>query len=144
MVVTFLGHRNSPPDLQPQLESLLIHLIEHQGASHFYIGNHGNFDCLVRRTLEKLSSCYTHIHFEVVLAYLPTKNKTACSFSIFPEGLESVHPKYAITKRNRWMIEHSDCVVAYVTHHFGGAAQFLHIAEQKKKLIFNLAVDIPE
>ena len=84
MVVTFLGHRNSPPDLQPQLESLLIHLIEHQGASHFYIGNHGHFDFLVRRTLEKLSSRYTHIHFEVVLAYLPTKNKTDCSFSIFP------------------------------------------------------------
>lgn len=36
--------------------------------------------------------------------------------TMFPEGLELVHPCYAIERRNGWMFERSDYFVTYVHH----------------------------
>lgn len=33
--------------------------------------------------------------------------------TMFPEGLELVHPRYAIERRNGWMLERSDYFVTY-------------------------------
>jgi hypothetical protein len=40
---------------------------------------------------------------------------------IIPDVLAGVHPKSAITKRNRWMVENSDFIIAYVLRDHGGA-----------------------
>lgn len=37
------------------------------------------------------------------------------------------------------MLEHSDYVVAYVTHTWGGAAKFVEKAKKKGKLVINLS-----
>lgn len=36
------------------------------------------------------------------------------------------------------MIEHADYVVTYVTHLFGGAAQFSALAKSKGKIIYDI------
>ncbi len=46
-----------------------------------------------------------------------------------PEEIENVHPKAAITKRNRWLVEHSDLLIAYVRRNTCGAAACLKTAE---------------
>ena len=43
-----------------------------------------------------------------------------------------------ISHRNRWMLDASDCVVAYVTHSWGGATQFTEQAEKKGKRVIRL------
>ena len=40
-----------------------------------------------------------------------------------------------LLKRNRYMVDKADYVVAYITHGWGGAAQTLEYAKQKKKSI---------
>lgn len=61
--------------------------------------------------------------------------------TIFPEGLELVPRRFAITHRNRWMVDQADYVVAYVDHNYGGAAQTLKYAKGKgTKQILNLAL----
>ena len=59
--------------------------------------------------------------------------------SVVYPPLEQVPLKFAISKRNEWMISQSDFVIAYVEHSFGGAYQGLHYARQKGKRIVNLA-----
>ena len=55
---------------------------------------------------------------------------------MLPEGIEMVHPRYAISWRNDWLLKHSECVIAYVDRPWGGAAKYLEKAErQSKKLI---------
>lgn len=105
----------------------------------FYVGNNGSFDTMVRRQLEDLSQTYP-IEYHVVLAYLPTeKNKyDNLTNTIYPEGLETVPKRFAISWRNKWMIQQSDVVVTYVTRNFGGAAQFKAMAERFGKLIINI------
>ena len=43
--------------------------------------------------------------------------------------------RYAITHRNRYMVDKADFVVSYVLHGWGGAAQTLEYAQQKRKSI---------
>ena len=140
MVCTFFGHKDTPKEIEPTLRSTLIDLIENKNVNMFYVGNNGNFDTMVRRQLEDLSQTYT-ITYHVVLAYLPTeKNKyDNLTNTIYPEGLETVPKRFAISWRNKWMIQQSDIVVTYVTHNFGGAYQFTMLAENGAKEIIRLS-----
>ena len=139
MVCTFFGHKDTPKEIEPTLWSTLIDLIENKNVNVFYVGNNGNFDTMVRRQLEDLSKTYP-ITYSVVLAYLPTeKNKyDNLTNTIYPEGLETVPKRFAISWRNKWMIQQSDIVVTYVTHNFGGAAQFKEMAARMGKTVFNI------
>ena len=139
MTVTFFGHKDTPKEIEPTLRSTLIDLIDNKNVNVFYVGNNGNFDTMVRRQLEDLSKTYP-ITYSVVLAYLPTeKNKSVnLTNTIYPECLEIVTKRFAISWRNKWMIQQSDIVVTYVTHNFGGAAQFKEMAERQRKTVINL------
>ena len=141
MVCTFFGHKDTPKEIEPTLRSTLIDLIENKNVNVFYVGNNGNFDIMVRRQLEDLSQAYP-ITYSVVLAYLPTeKNKYDNLLNtIYPEGLETVPKRFAISWRNKWMIQQSDIVVTYVTHNFGGAWQFKELAERINKSTIELSV----
>ena len=139
MVCTFFGHKDTPKEIEPTLRSTLIDLIENKNVNVFYVGNNGSFDSMVCRQLEDLSQTYP-ITYSVVLAYLPTeKNKyDNLTNTIYPEGLETVPKRFAISWRNKWMIQQSDIVVTYVTHNFGGAAQFKEMAVRMGKTAFNI------
>ena len=49
-----------------------------------------------------------------------------------------VIPRYAISKRNIWLVNNSDLIIAFVGRSFGGAAKMLAYAKQKKKNYINL------
>lgn len=58
--------------------------------------------------------------------------------NMLPEGIESVHPRYAISWRNKWIVNESDMVICYITHSWGGAAQYVEKAKKKGATINNL------
>ena len=132
--VTFFGHRDTPKETEPALRLTLTDLIENKNATVFYVGNHGNFDVMVRRQLEDLSKTYP-IKYYVVLAYMPSKNDNPDEHSILPEGIETVPKRFAINYRNKWMLGKSDIVVTYVTRNFGGAWEFKQMAEKNQKKV---------
>ena len=140
MTVTFFGHKDTPKEIEPTLRATLVDLIENHGATEFYVGNNGNFDTMVRRQFENLSQTYP-ITYNVVLAYLPTKKSEYDDYTntILPEGIETIPKRFAISYRNKWMIQQSDVVVTYVTHSFGGAAQFKKMAVKQGKNIIELS-----
>ncbi len=135
---TFFGHRNTPENAEVPLRKALIQLIERENVSLFYVGNHGNFDRMVRKVLMDLKQIYPHITYHIVLAYFPRSAQEDYTDTIYPDGLELTPPKYAIDKRNRWMLERSNYVVSYVVHTFGGAGKFKELAEKKGKYVINL------
>ena len=138
-IVTFFGHRDTPKETEPVLRLTLIELIENKNATVFYVGNHGNFDAMVRRQLEDLSKTYP-IKYYVVLAYMPSKNDNPDEHSILPEGIETVPKRFAINYRNKWMLGKSDIVVTYVTRNFGGAVQFMNMATISTKAVINIGM----
>ncbi len=137
---TFFGHRDCPETINPKLHSTIIDLIEHHDVDMFYVGNQGQFDAMVRSALKKLKQEYPHIDYAVVLAYMPGKPTEYEDYSdtIFPEGLETVHPRYAISYRNTWMLTHSDYIITYVIRPCGGAVGFAKKAARLNKIVLNL------
>lgn len=137
---TFFGHKECPDSVVASLQEVLLDLIVNEGVGCFYVGNNGRFDAMVHHQLKDLVLQFPNLHYAVVLAYLPTNPQNAdYSDTMFPEGLESVPPRYAIAWRNRWMLARSDIVVAYVTHSWGGAARYVQLASRQGKAVVNLA-----
>ena len=140
MICTFFGHRDTPESVRILLREVLLNLIENQGVRQFYVGNQGNFDAMTYSLLVELEQSHG-IRYEVVLAYLPQKTAGLCDVdhTLLLEGIETVPPRYAIEYRNKWMINHCDVVVTYVTRNFGGAAKFKEMALRKNKTVIELA-----
>ena len=57
---------------------------------------------------------------------------------IIPTELADVHYKAVITKRNRWIIQHSDIVIIYTKRNFGGAYNAKRYAERLGKRIIDI------
>ena len=140
-VCTFFGHRDCPETIKPYLREVLTDLIINQEVDTFYVGNQGRFDGIVRSVLRELEQEHPEIHYAVVLAYMPGKKNEYDDFSdtILPEGIEAVHPRYAISWRNRWMLQRSDYVVTYITHSWGGAAQYAQKAKRAGKTVMDVS-----
>ena len=141
MTCTFFGHRDCQDSIKPKLRQTLVDLIANHGVDMFYVGNQGRFDTIVRGVLRELKKEYPQIDYAVVLAYIPGKQTEYDDYSdtMLPEGIESVHPRYAISWRNNWMLKRSDYVVTYIAHPWGGAAQFAHKTERLGKIIIKLS-----
>ena len=140
---TFFGHRECPDSIKTQLRTVLIDLMTSYDVDMFFVGNQGRFDAIVRGVLRELKKEYPQmrINYAVVLAYFPGKQNEDDDYSdtMLPEGIESVHPRYAISWRNNWMLQQSDYVVTYITHSWGGAAQYAAKAARQGKTVINLA-----
>lgn len=137
---TFFGHRDCPETVRPKLRAVLVDLIEHHGVDRFYVGRQGAFDRMAQGVLRELAGRYPHIQCTVVLERLPTRYIEVSGIdTIFPAGLETVPPRFAIVRRNEWMLCQADCVVTYVTHSWGGAAQFAAKAKRQGKPVYELA-----
>ena len=137
---TFFGHRDCREEIKPRLREILVNLIEKNNVDMFYVGHQGQFDAYVHSELKKLKQEYPQINYAVVLAYMPGKKTEYDDYSdtMLPEGIEFVHPHYAISWRNNWMLKQSHYVVTYITHSYGGAYHYAEKARRQKKVVINL------
>lgn len=137
MTVTFCGHsQTSDQDkIASWLDMILPALIE-GGATTFYLGGYGDFDRLAAAAVRRQKNIYPHIESILVLPYLSRKFDAAAYDGTTYPPLEKTPPRYAIVKRNQWMVNESDVVISGVVHSFGGAAKTLDFARGKRKVIF--------
>lgn len=136
--MTFCGHAEIPQggEIERWLYAVTQGLIE-QGATTFYLGGYGAFDRLAAAVLREQKKKYPQIELVLVLAYLSAGQETAgYDRTVYPP-LEGVPYRLAISRRNRWMVQAADMVVACVLHDWGGAAATLRCAKQKRKRVIN-------
>ena len=132
---TFFGHRDCPSSAKESLYAAIERLICNQQVDTFYVGTQGAFDRMAYAALVELRQRYSHIKVYRVLAYMPKPSDIDIADTIVPEGIETAHPRNAIVRRNNWMIDCSDYVIAYITHPTGGAYQAVERAKNKDKTI---------
>ncbi len=136
MIVTFCGHRevNEPETVKVWLEEVVDSLI-HEGADTFYLGGYGQFDAMAAAVVRNKKERYPQIRSVLVLPYLD-RNYDASAYdeTLYPP-LENVPRRYAITRRNEYMVNHADVVVAYVVYSFGGAYKTLCYVERNHKRV---------
>ena len=146
MTITFCGHSNFlfSDEEKEKLKQLLIKEIRKNPTCKFYLGGYGDFDSLCLRTLRELKTDFPDIELLFITPYLD-KNYSKLELAkyyyddvIFPP-IENVPRKFAILKRNEWMVDSADLVIAYVKYSWGGAAKTLEYAKRKKVPIINIA-----
>ena len=139
MRVTFCGHSQLYGD--PEIENRLKNEIEElilKGADEFFLGGYGQFDNLCAKCLKTLKEIYPHIKSVLVIPYLEKSYPTFLYDETLYPPLEDVPKRFAIVKRNEYMVEKSDVIISYVTRTYGGAYSTLNYAKRKKKTIINL------
>ena len=147
MIVTFCGHADFQKT--PALSSRLLTLLaEHVGdtPAEFYLGGYGGFDSLAYEVASQYKKIHPQVSLVFVTPYLSVEYQrthlaeAAARYDsiLYPE-LERVPPRFAITHRNRYMVEKADLVIAYVCRERGGAYQAYRHALRKGKAVINLA-----
>ena len=137
----FIGHRQCTEDIKGALRKAIEKMITDYNVCTFYVGTQGAFDRMVYAVLAELEKCYD-IRTVVVLAYL---NSPSCEEvyydyekTIFPDVLATTPPRFAIRRRNAFMMKSAAHMIAYVNTRPSNA--YLHFAEAvaKKKHVINI------
>ena len=150
---TFAGHRNLfLPNADRKIEMALDGLIARDEPLVFYTGGMGEFDskCASAVRAAKHRHHGKEIRLILVLPYMSNRLNTdrnyyESSFDdvMIPRELAGIHPKAAIQKRNRWMVDRSDYLIACVHRDFGGAYETAQYAMRKGVPVLNLAQQEP-
>ena len=146
---TFAGHREVYDcSLESSIELTIESILKKDNSFVFYCGDMGEFDEMCSAAVRTAKRRHPEIDIKlmIVLPYMMPKVNTDKYFYenlydeiIIPMELSDAHYKSAITKRNRWIVDQSDILIAYVYKEFGGAYTTLKYACSKKKEIINLA-----
>ena len=140
MVVAFCGHKNvyQTERVSQQVKQILSSLVK-EGADTFLLGGYGSFDSIAAVAVRDLKKEYPGLRSILVVPYLIRDYDTSLyDESVYPP-IEDVPKRFAISRRNEWMVDKADVIIAYVDHDWGGAAAALRYAERKKKRIINVA-----
>ena len=146
MVITFVGHRDfrKSERTERDLLNILNHFALRCEQLCCYCGGYGNFDNFAAACVKLLQSRYPNVRNCLILPYKTLEFEKNFRFLqdyydeiIFPP-LGNTPPKFAIVKRNQWMIDNSDIVISCVHRTQGGAARTLAYAKQKRLPICSL------
>lgn len=135
--VSFIGHREVEHfrEVEEQLERIVVELIKTKEYVEFYVGRNGEFDLMVASVIKRSQRDYGYANSSLILVIpYPIANledmEKYYDEVMYPVELYKVHYKAAITKRNEWMVDHSDLLIAYVVRDMGGAYDCLIKAEK--------------
>ena len=146
MTITFCGHSNFSFDntVKEKLRKLLLQEIRKNPACKFYLGGYGDFDSLCLNILKEIKADFPNIELLFITPYLDDNYSKLETAKLYYDGiiyppLENVPRRFCISKRNEWMVDEADLVIAFVKYSWGGAAKTLEYAKRKKVEFFNLA-----
>ena len=149
-VCTFAGHRQIfAARLSDKIDAALEKLLISDTDFTFYTGGMGEFDALCSSAVRgaKRRHPEKNIRLLLVLPYMmqdinDNKDYYEQSYDdiLVPMELMGVHYKGAIKKRNQWMLDRSDVLLAFVYREFGGAYETLQYAKKRPSMdIINFA-----
>ena len=147
MVISFCGHREFNPDAEKEktIIDILLKYAETEQEVVCYTGGYGAFDWFAASCINKAKKAAPNIVSCLIIPYITASHLDRINLhskefdeTIYPP-LENVPKRFAIIRRNEWMVDNSDLLIACVLYSWGGAAQTLEYAQRKKKSIINLA-----
>lgn len=135
----FFGHRDTSEAIIPLLEKEILHAIQSEGIRNFYVGNNGKFDYYVQKVLQKIRKA-DPIEYTIVLSRIDESalNKEQ-NATLFPTGLESSPPQFAISKRNNWLIAQASYAIVYAKYKASNSYRLMQKCIKKGAKTINLA-----
>ncbi len=148
MRVAFAGHSNifGCEDLKEAIKVKLRENITNTDNITVFLGGYGDFDNIRAYAIKELKQEYANIERIYITPYISTNEQRKisemqkdglCDTSLYPP-IENVPLRYAIKKRNEWMMRNSDLIICYIKHTYGGAYDAIKVAKRGGKRIINL------
>ena len=132
----FIGHRDAPDSLLPELIRQAERHITEYGVREFTVGRYGYFDYLAAAAVQKVKKNYPNVRLIYLRPYHPAERPIEMpkgfDSSFYPPGMEDVPKSLAIIRANRYMVNHSDYLIAYARHP-GNARELVEYAQAKEK-----------
>ena len=145
MIISFFGHSDfyqNPTDTETILNKLENLYIDNK--IDFYLGGYGRFDGFALSLCKKFKQTHKNCKIFYITPYLDNhlasrKDYLEKNFDeiIYPP-IEQTPKRFAISKRNEWIINQSDFIIFYVWKGYGGAYNSYKQAKRKNKPFINL------
>lgn len=139
------GHRHLFCNIKEELEKTIEYLVAEKGVSIFYTGGIGEYDEEFTNAVRKAKAKHENVSIVLVKPYFSNELNTNRDYYdyrydnvLICEESELVHPKAAIGKRNRWMVDRCDYVIGFICRDYGGAYTAIRYAERQKKQVILL------
>ena len=133
----FIGHREAPETLMGELAAEVERHITEYGVTDFVVGRYGRFDGMAAKCVKAAKKRHPEVTLTLLLPYhpydRPTPTPPGFNGTFYPPGMETVPKRVAIVRANRYMVEHSDYLIAYVWHSTGNAWDLVEYAKTKEK-----------
>ena len=149
MIITFVGHSSilGVEDLTVKIINEIEKNVRLNEKTTFYCGGYGDFDNITLRCCHLLKNKRKNIEIIYITPYLTQREQKKINIlinegvydSVVYPPIESVPPRLAILKRNEWMVDKADIIIAYVKYSYGGAYRRFKYAKKRDKKIINLA-----
>lgn len=146
----FAGHRCVPQCLLKEVMIIVEDLIQSSDQLVFYSGGMGDFDKMCEQAVRDMKKKYPEKEICLYLVlpsyqYAPKNEERQYMSKLFDDVFvcdvsDGSHPKAMIGKRNRWIVEQSDVMIAYVKHENGGAYASLQYAQRQNLKIIRIGM----
>ena len=137
----FIGHRDTSEDIYPVLEAEVERYIAEYGVDEFIVGHYGHFDRMATRAVKAAKANHPDVRLTLLMPYLNNMPlPEGFDGAVYPDGLEAVPKRYAISQANRAMNDACDYLIVFVAYGFGNAYQFLEYAKKRNKQIVNIGM----
>lgn len=132
----FIGHREATAEIFPALMRAVEQHITEYGVTEFFVGNYGAFDRMAARAVIAAKKQHPEILLFMLIPYHPSVRPVdllpGFENTFYPPGMEKVPGKFAIPRANRYMIDHTDHLIAYVWHPASNARNLLDYAQKRE------------
>ena len=138
----FLGNSTiwNVKEIADKIRQAIIDLIENKQVDTFLVCIKGEFETLSHKVLQEIKCDYPHIKIMLVIAYERDLHKVAYKYDDFyyPLLSEIGYRGWSIAKRNEWIIEQTDYVVA-CNQYQGRAYNYCKKAKNMGKIVIEIS-----
>ena len=133
----FIGHREAPDNLLSELSAEIERHITEYGVTDFVVGGYGHFDALAASCVKAAKKRHPGVTLTLLLPYHPYDHPIPIppgfDGTFYPPGMETVPKRAAIVRANRYMVDHSDYLIAYAWHSASNAWDLVEYARRREK-----------
>ena len=144
--IAFIGHRKiyGHKDLEDKIEELVKEALRDNDFVEFLVGRNGDFDISAASAVRRARKALGEENSSLILVQ-PYGMKDDEYYEHYYDSIlypidKKTHYKKAITKRNEWLVDHADLLIAFVEEgQEGGAHTALKYSEKQGVESINLA-----
>ena len=144
MIITFIGHSfvSSHDRIKKEVKERIRKIGAGAEKITCYLGGYGAFDEICACACRELKKENERVEVVYITPYFSLseqekikemQRRRLYDATVYPP-IENVPLRFAVLKRNEWMIKNADLIIAYVDHTYGGLTNhFKRRFEEKRK-----------